>query len=281
MADIREVLDNFGDMPILPDVVAKLTQLIASPRTTASDINEILSRDPSLTARILRLVNSSYYGFSRRITTITNAVVILGFNQVRNLALSAFIMDNFSVSKASGFDMKAFWRHSIGTALVAGHIAKGLRVKLEEDAFVCALLHDLGKSVMAMKAPEDMRAVLAVVEAERIVFHEAEKKTLDYDHATIGAALMERWNLPELMVEVARCHHDPESASEETRPLASVVNFADIIARSTLMGSAGDPFIPRLSPEVFERTGLNWPGVEAIMRRSALEYRESDLFFAT
>jgi putative nucleotidyltransferase with HDIG domain len=280
VADIDKVIADFGDMPTLPHVVARLTRLIANPNTTASDINKALSRDPGLTARILRLVNSSYYGFARRITTITNAVVILGFTQVRNLALTAFIMDNFSVSAASGFDMKAFWRHSIGTAFLAGHIGRGLGVKLDEDAFVCGLLHDLGKSVMAVKAPADVRKVLDVVGSENVLFYEAERRALGYDHATLGAALMERWNLPELMVETAREHHNPEAAGEGHRLLASVVHFADILARALLMGSGGDPLIPRIAEAAFERTGLNWRTVEAIMRRSTEEYAESDLFFA-
>lgn len=268
-------------MPSLPTVVARLTRLIADPKTTASDINVALSSDPGLVTKILKLVNSSYYGFPRRITTITNAVVILGFNQVRNLALSAFIFDKFaSAGRESGFDVNGFWKHSIGAAFTGADIARQLDPKLEEDAFICGLLHDLGKFVMALSAPRHLAQVLDIVRKNDILFNSAERMCLGYDHAMLGAIVMEQWNLPEALVDVVRYHHDPAMAPESAQMLCCVTNLADITARALLMGSGGDAKIPLLTGDVWKRVGLDWAGMEMVARKAADEFLKSDAFFS-
>ena len=279
--ELKDVVENLTDMPALPNVVARLTRLIADPRTTASDINSALSSDPGLVTKILKLVNSSYYGFSRRITTITNAVVILGFNQVRNLALSAFIFDKFANSQdGSLLDVTAFWRHSIGSAFLSAAMAKHLEPRLEEDAFICGLLHDLGKFIMAQNAPRHIAMVLTIVKKEDILFHSAEKLCLGYDHAMLGAYAMERWNLPQTLVDVVLHHHNPMEAPQESRKLCCLAGTADIVARALLMGNGGDRKIPRLTPDMWRETTLDWKTLEDIIRKVAEDYSKSDAFFS-
>lgn len=275
-----DVLENLTDMPALPTVVARLTRLIADPDTTASDINNALSSDPGLVTKILKLVNSSYYGFSRRITTITNAVVILGFTQVRNLALSAFVFDAFAKKGKSPLDVNSFWRHSIGAAFLAAQMARTINSKLEEDAFICGLLHDLGKFIMAQHAPDHLTMVMETVQKEDLLFYQAEKLRLGYDHAALGALVLEKWNLPQTLVDVVRCHHDPMSAPEESRVLCCVTRTADIVSRAMLLGNGGDLKIPLLTADVWRHTGLDWNRLEDIIRKVAEEYSKSDAFFS-
>ncbi len=278
---LLDAAENLSDIPALPAVVARLTRLIDDPRTTASDINETLSSDPALVAKILKQVNSPFYGFPRRITTITSAVVILGFNHVRNLALSAFVFDAFGSAADTRFDVAAFWRHSIGSAFLAAKLAKEHGAGVEEDAFVCGLLHDLGKFIMARNVPEHMESVLGTAEAEGILFLEAERLCLGYDHADLGAYAMERWNLPESLCHVVRFHHRPLEAPEDARTLACVTNAADIVARAMLLGSGGDALIPLLSEAVWEAVGVDMARLEGIMRKVADDYSKSDAFFAS
>ncbi len=278
--ELQDVLANLSDMPALPSVVAKLTRLIADPKTTANDINDALSSDTGLVTKILKLVNSPYYGFSRRITTITNAVVILGYNQVRNLALSAFIFDKFASGKNAEFDVNGFWKHSIGTAFFGARIARQHNPKLEEDAFICGLLHDLGKFVMALNAAPHASRVLELVKKKDILFYAAERECLGYNHALLGSIVMEGWNLPETLVEVVRHHHDPLNAPEPTRVLCCVTNLADILSRALMMGNAGDPCIPRLDAGVWAAVRLDWKQLEEIARNVADEYSRSDDFFS-
>ena len=278
---LAEVVDGLKDMPALPNVVAKLTRMISNPKTTAADINDTLSSDPGLVTKILKLVNSPYFGFSRRITSITNAVVILGYNQVRNLALSAFIFDKFADSgKGALFDVKGFWKHSIGTAFIGSRLAASIDPKLEEDGFICGLLHDLGKFVMLQRAEPHMAKVMTLVRKRDILFYAAEQECLGYNHAQLGAAVMERWNLPETLVEVVKNHHTPEAAPETARALTCVTSLADIVARSMVMGNGGDDKIPRLSELVWRTIGLTWPVLDSIMRLAAEDYSKSDVFFS-
>jgi putative nucleotidyltransferase with HDIG domain len=277
---LQDVVDKLDDMPALPTVVARLTRLIADPKATASDINAVLSSDPGLVTKILKQVNSSFYGFSRRIATITNAVVILGFNQVRNLALSAFIFDAFGKQGGSPFDVNGFWRHSIGTAFLASRLAGEIDPRLEEDAFICGLLHDLGKFIMARNAAPHMLTVLETVREKDILFGQAEMLRLAYNHAVLGAHAMERWNLPESLCEVVRWHHSPLKAPEAARSLACVTNMADIVARAMLIGNAGDRRVPLLAEGVWDSVGVGMERLGEIMRKVADDYSKSDAFFS-
>jgi putative nucleotidyltransferase with HDIG domain len=280
---LDDVVSDLTDMPALPTVVARLTRLIADPKTTASDINHALLADPGLVTKILKLVNSPYYGFSRRITTITNAVVILGFNQVRNLAMSAYIFDAFARRGSPLLDVDGLWRHSIGVAFMAAKIAKSIGSKgskMEEDAFICGLLHDLGKFIMNQKAPEHLGMVMETVGRDGVLFFEAEKLRLGYDHAELGALILEKWNLPRAIVDVVRCHHNPMSAPRESLAQCCAVWTADVVSRALLMGNGGDGGIPRLTPDVWRQTGLDWKRLEDIIRKVAAEYSKSDAFFS-
>ncbi len=278
---LRDVVGNLEDMPALPTVVARLTRLIADPRTTASDINDALSLDPGLVTKILKQVNSAFYGFSRRIATITNAVVILGFNQVRNLALSAFVFDAFGTQKSVFFDVNGFWRHSIGAAFIASRLARKIDPKMEEDAFICGLLHDLGKFIMARNAPEHAAMVARAVKGQDILFGQAERQCLGYNHALLGAYAMERWNLPDSLCQVVCWHHNPLQSPESVQTLACVANMADILSRAMLFGNGGDARIPLLTREVWDRVGVDAAGLEAILRKVADDYVKSDAFFAS
>ena len=282
VSSIDKVLENLSDIPTLPDIVAKVTQLITNPETTATDVSDALSRDPGLSAKILKIVNSAFYGFPRRITTITNAVVILGFIRVRNLALSAYILDNYGTGVRVGFDMRAFWKHSIGVAFMAAQIARRIDSKLEEDAFICGLLHDLGKGIMAQKASVDMANVIEAVKKDNLIFLDAERRILDYDHVILGGAIAERWNLPKVMVNVMRYHHEPATTEVEgqDRILVAAINVADIMAKSLFMGASGDNRIPRLSSEAWAILGIDWETLERAARRALGEFQKSDTFFS-
>ncbi len=278
---LQDALKNLEDMPALPAVIARLSRLIADPDTTAADINAALSSDPGLVTKILRQVNSPFYGFSRRIATITNAVVILGFSQIRNLALSTFIFDAFGKGNDGSFDLEGFWRHSIGTAFAAARLVREIDPKMEEDAFICGILHDAGKLIMARQAPADLDAVLETVGEKDILFCQAERLRLGYNHASLGALAFERWNLPESLCQVIFWHHAPLKAPDSLRTLACIINAADIIARALLLGNGGDERIPALNPEVWERVGLDMARLEGILRKVADDYSKSGAFFAT
>ncbi|MCX7934741.1 MAG: HDOD domain-containing protein [Planctomycetota bacterium] len=278
MADISSLIADIGELPTLPDVVARLNRLISDPKTSAADINDVISRDLALSAKILKLVNSPYYGFPRRITTITYAVVILGFNAVRNLALSASIVDIFDRKSTKGFDLKALWQHSIGAALAATALARRVEHALQDDAFTAALLHDIGKVAMNQFRKDDLRCVVAEIEAADCLFLEAEQRRLFYDHPQLGGALLEHWNLPPQIVSAVRCHHAPAAANRDVR-LGSLVHLADLRARCLFLGNGGDRRIPRLDETAWQNVGLSWPEVAQVADGLGVEFKSAAAFF--
>ena len=277
--EVAALLDRLRDMPSSPSVVAKLTVLMADPRTTANEIAHALSRDPGMAARILRLVNSARYGFSRRIATITMAVVIAGFREIRNLALSAFFFNNFVASPFAGINIEGLWSHSLAVAFFAAAIAKRTSAKNADDAFIHGLLHDIGKFIVIRTDTDRAIRVRKLAERDNLLLVEAERRSLSYDHAELGAAAMERWNLPQSSVEAVRHHHAPFEAPESSVAHACIVNLADVMARALLMGDPGDQRIPTLTEDVWRRVGLSWPDMETASRRVAGEYAGAGDFF--
>ncbi len=277
MADLRRTIDNISNLPTLPDVVMKINQLVRDPNTSAADINEVISRDMSFSAKILKLVNSPFYGFPRRITSITHAVVILGFNAIRNLALSAFMFEAFD-KRTKVFDLHAFWRHSICTGIAAQVIARRARFEAIDDSFMAGLLHDIGKAVMNQFMPDEFEQVIKYVKKQDCLFLEAENHLLDFTHGDVGGLLMEKWNLPLAMVEVVQHHHTP-SESELEQPICPIVHLADIFVRALCLGFGGDSRIPRIDASAYERLGFSDEDIDPLADQILTEIRRAGAFF--
>ena len=281
MADPQKIIREIGDLPTLPSVVAKVNELVNSANTSAGDINAVISRDVSLSAKVLKLVNSSFYGFPRRITSITHAVVILGFNTVRNLVLSAFVFGAFK-SKTRKFDLQAFWTHSIATAVAANATAQHLSLpqNQKEDAFMSGLLHDVGKVIMCAFMEEESERVLEAVRERDILFMEAERDALprSMEHSALGSTLLEQWNLPVKIVQLVQKHHQPPAEGEDAR-MCALIHFADILARSLCIGNGGDNKIPRLEPAAWEQLGMKWEDTGRIMDQTLAEMQRTSAFF--
>lgn len=281
MAKPEKVIESISELPTLPTVVARVNALVNSASASAGDINDVISRDLALSSKVLKLVNSSFYGFPRRITSITHAVVILGFNTVRNLALSAFVFNTFKKG-ARHFDNRAFWAHSIGTAIAAQNLAQALNLSQgqKEDAFMAGLLHDIGKVVMCEYLEEDFARVIETVTQEDCLFLAAEARHLEYAHQGLGGSLLEHWNLPVAIVATVRHHHDPAAAEgEELQRSAAIVHVGDILARSLCLGSGGDRKIPRLEPAAGEALGLEWDRIGEVMDATLAEMDRTGAFF--
>ena len=274
VTDPTRIIRRVDDLPTLPSVVARVNEKIGDPSASAGDINDWLSRDMALSARILKLVNSAYYGFSRQIASVTHAIVILGFNAVRNVTLSASVFSTFN-AKDLPFGYRDFWIHSIGVAVAANVIAREKRLADVEDAFMCGLLHDIGKIVLHQFAREEFAKAIKLVQ-DRLLY-EAELEVLQTSHAHVGGLLTDRWHLPKKIVDVIRWHHSPMEAGD-ARELASAVHIADIFARALMIGSGGDAKIPMISHEAWGMLGMYDEGPGPIMRQIAAEMHTADAF---
>lgn len=237
---IKKIISSIADLPTLPIVVTKLMELVDNPMSTARDINNVIKTDQSLTAKTLKLVNSAYYGFPRSIATVTDAVVILGFNTVRSLALSATVCKMFS-GKSESFDRSQLWEHSIAVAFASRIIAKKVKYQEEEEAFVVGLLHDIAKIIEDQYFHEDFVKAIEESKSKKIDLTIAEKEYIGMDHSLIGRRIADKWSLPSKVTKVIGYHHQPQFAGVgEDKILASIVHVADVVVKIRKIGNSGN-----------------------------------------
>ncbi|MDR2459226.1 MAG: HDOD domain-containing protein [Deltaproteobacteria bacterium] len=256
----KKEVRRIKNLPTVPGIVAKISRIVENPETSVAEVGRLISQDQVLSAKVLRMANSAFFGMSRKINTIPQALIILGFEVVKGLVLTSSVFDMIQKS------MAGLWEHSIGCAAASGVIAAHLGRDDAEEVLVAGLLHDLGKVVLALNLPEEMRLVKEKVENEHLYFYEAENQVLDFDHAEIGQWLAEHWNLPESLAEPMRLHHKPEKAVLKPEWCA-IVHIADIITRAKGFGNAGDMMVPPLSMAAWEILGLKKTDFLPIMEK--------------
>ena len=187
ISDPKKIIAKIDDLPTLPRTVLKITELVNDPKSSAKDIARVITDDQVLTARLLKLVNSSFYGLPQRISTVTGAIVLLGFDAIRNLLLTTSVFDMFATRNKSRLqEQERFWDHSLGCAVGAKVIGNFLRHDKIEELFVCGLLHDIGKIVEMRFLPTEFSKVASTVEKENILMIAAENKILGFNHADLG-----------------------------------------------------------------------------------------------
>jgi putative nucleotidyltransferase with HDIG domain len=281
--NIQRVLGKIDKLPSLPFIVSTLNDLIRNPNTSASDIHKVIMKDQALSARVLKLVNSAFYGFSERISSISHAIVILGFNTVKNVALTASVLNMFGGSETKdgeNFDRKAFWIHSLAVAGTAKLIASRVRLPSAEDIFVAGLMHDIGKLVLDQFVHEQFVEVLKVVKEKNIHIKEAENEVLDgVNHCQVGAWLATRWKLPTALVQMIGFHHRPALDDQFLKPV-SCVHLADILVRTLGIGNGGDNTVPQICPEAWEALGLSFDDLSAIFTAMEDEIADAEQLIA-
>ncbi|NLK63381.1 MAG: HDOD domain-containing protein [Fusobacteria bacterium] len=238
---VKKILATLDDIPTLPLVINRLMELLENPKSTAKDINDVIKTDQSLTAKTLKLVNSAYYGFPRKIGTVTDAVVILGFNTVRSLALSATVCKLFSGEKTEYFDRAELWEHSMAVAFASRLIAKKVRYPEQEEAFVAGLLHDIAKVIEDQYFHDIFIEAVKMSKDNGISLIDAEREVIGMDHSLIGRRIADKWNLPFKVTKVIGYHHQPEFGGiGDEKILTSIVHVADSVVKLRKIGNSGN-----------------------------------------
>jgi putative nucleotidyltransferase with HDIG domain len=270
--DIKKIISHIRDLPTLPRTLLRITTLVNDPKTSARDLSGVITDDQILTARLLKLVNSSFYGFPRKIATVTNAIVLLGFDAIRNLLLTTSIFSLFSSQQTTRpISLDTYWDHSLGCAIGAKIIGKYIKYEKMEELFVAGLLHDIGKIVEVRFLPEEFEKITLLTENEGFLIVNAEKEILGFTHAQIGQLLAERWNLPSKLTEIIALHHSPEQSAVFAKETA-VIHLADILCRSLEMGFGGDHFIPELNHFAWQNLNLKKSAITSIMEEMEKEF---------
>ena len=275
--EIKNFIGEIGDLPTLPTLYIALREKLNDALSSASDIAKILSSDQAICSNILRIANSSFYGLSGRITTIPHAIVVSGFNGIHHLVLNTPVAQMFTEHAVNGFNLSSLWEHSLAVAAIARIIGRCTGYTSQEEIFTAGLLHDIGKIIIYKYRPDDFSRIIHEVKGGGIFIKDAEEKYLGVDHTDIGTCLLETWNFPQLLIRTTAYHHNPVLAKEKIKA-ASIVHFADIIARALEIGSGGDDTIPSFLEDANQALGLTTGDIDEIIEKIDPELKNSRVF---
>jgi len=226
---LRSIVNRTTDLTPLKSVATKAISIAEDERSAAMDLATVISSDQALTAKLLKLSNSAYYGYARRISNVREAVILLGMRTVRSVAISSAIIDAFKVPELErgGFDQDLFWAHSVNVGLVSELVARETRASRPEDAFTAGVLHDVGKLAMMLAEPRLFGEVIDLVRHEDMKYRDAELAVFEFGHEQVGARLAQRWKFPESLIGAIRDHH-PAKGVYAIGSLGDVVAAADL-----------------------------------------------------
>jgi putative nucleotidyltransferase with HDIG domain len=256
---LKSKIENINALPTIPSVLRKLIGLIENPRISLRDVSDFISNDPALTTKVLKMVNSPVYGFPGRISSVSQAVILLGLNVVKGLLLGVSVFDLMQKS------MIGLWEHSLGCAIIARLIAKKKGLKEPEEVSINGLLHDIGKVILILQFPREYELAMQDAETKGVTVYETERDYFAANHATVGSWIAKQWNFPRNLIDVIEYHHKPNLA--KNAPVeAAIVHLSDIILRARGFGFAGDRFVPPINPAAWQSLNLSDGEMREILR---------------
>ena len=270
----EELVKDVVNLVSLPEVYLRLNEMIDNPHCSTQELGEVIGQDPSLTARLLKMVNSSFFGFPQRVETVSRAVTVIGLQELRTLVAAAAAVHTFSKLPNQLVDMVSFWRHSVYCGVTARLLAKKCHVLHSERLFIAGLLHDIGHLIMYFKLPEIAHEAImrAKVGAEPLV--EVERELMGFDHADVGRALLVEWQLPQSLQDAVGYHHHPAQAKRHTLE-AAIVSLADGITHIAELPSSRRDEAPPFDPEAWKITQLSDEIVEPVLVESSGQFAEA------
>ena len=280
---LKDKIEHFANLPTLPQVATRLMSIINNPLTSSSDVAFVVGQDISLSAKILRLANSAFYGIPRSITNINNAVVILGLKVINTMVLSLTVFDMFpdDTTDKPLFDRKTFWIHSLSCGLIAKYLATKIRKVIlfdPEEAFCAGLLHDIGKVVMEQYLHDDFHKALEYASLHKVPVYRAEMETLGYCHTDIAEWLTTSWSLPSEIRLSLMYHHDP-SGSVQCQDIISLCHLADWLCYGTEMVIDGNYEPPVLDDKCIQQLKLQPEDIASIKELLPDELKKTSIFY--
>ena len=266
--EIIRIIKDTRSLPTLPGIITRLSSLAEDGKVSVDEMARVVTSDQVLSAKVLKLVNSPFYGFSGRISTVSKALILLGVNVVKSLAISSSIFDIMEKN------IVGLWEHSLGAAVAANIIARELNLPEREEISTAALLHDIGKVIIKIKLEEDYDHLVNVIKEKGLPMIDCEREMFNIDHAEIGGWLGKSWLLPEKLIEPIACHHHVEKSNAQ-RAKTAVVHVADVLTKASGFGFSGDDFVPHIQKAAWEKLGLTH-----LMLKEIVEELEDNLIEA-
>jgi HD-like signal output (HDOD) protein len=226
---IKEKVKSVIQLPALPAIAMEVVDMVDNPRTSALQLGKVISTDQALTAKVLKIANSPFYGFPKKISTIDFAIIVLGFDALKEIVISISLVSSLQKKTDSFFDVKKFWDHSIMSGVIARRLARDLGYRITGEVFVGALLHDMGISVLHRYFNPEYKRIIGITRDTELTFLEAEESVMGVTHADIGGWLAERWNLPDHLTQSIALHHTPDVPSNNP-DLVAIIHCADVMA---------------------------------------------------
>lgn len=272
----KELVSGAVRLVSLPEVCIRVNQMLEDPNVSVTELGRVLAQDTGLAARLLKIVNSSFYGFPSRIETISRAVTIIGLRELRGLVLAASAIETFSKIPTDILNMAQFWRHSVYCGVVAQSLAERCNVLHSERLFVAGLLHDIGKLIICNRLPKHARKIQnELIKEKELDFH-IEKKILGYDHADVGGELLHEWNMPQALCDAVAFHHDPNKAKNNKIEVALVhiANSMTGLAEANLDVPA-EVLIQPIEKNTWTILGLEESIIDEIQLEAAEHFRDA------
>ncbi len=269
ITSIKRKIESLSSLPSIPPVVTKILSLIDSEDVSLKKIGEFISQDQSISAKVLKIVNSPIYGFPGRISSVHQALMLIGLSAVKGMLLGVSIFDMMQKS------MIGLWEHSIGSAIAARAVASRLGLKNADDISVAALIHDIGKVALSMCYPELYNRAIETAKQKECYITDAEKEVFGITHAQAGKWLTQKWNFPKELVDSVSFHHRPDSAKQYQRT-ACIVMLSENIIKMMGFGFSGDPYVHTIDDNVWNAIGLRFDDLKQVFSDVENSIRDKD-----
>ncbi|MCF6464009.1 HDOD domain-containing protein [Clostridium sp. Cult1] len=265
---LKHIINKVDDMPVLPSRINKIIEITEDPDSTIDDLEKEILKDQSLTSKILKLANSAYYGYPRKINTVSEATILLGFQTVKSMTLASTVSKMMTGEfKGYALEKNDLWTQSQTCAIISRYIAKKIKITNPETAYIGGLLRDIGKTILNYYVEKEYTAIINKVESDKVSFLEAEEAVLGFNHAQIGEKIAEKWNFPKDLVETIGLHHIPEKSTIDPE-LVSIVHISDAITMMMGIGIGADGLKYNFSSFALERLNFNPIDIENLISYS-------------
>lgn len=270
------------DMPPLSVSVSRILELSKNPKVDAKMLNDVISVDPVLTGKVLKLVNSAYYSMPNRVTSLVRAIVMLGINTIKNLVISTGVISavNKRQNEDSALDMTSFWRHSVGVGVLAKLLAlkQNIDPKFVEEYFVAGLLHDVGKLPLDFVIAEGYKDIIALSQKKNLPLYQLESRYLGVNHSELGERIVDLWKLPTSLRETIVFHHNIEEAQPQFKRLVSTVFIANNIFNTLCPGAGGDYTVAEDISKMLKITGLTEEDLNEVTLNVDAKIKKAEVF---
>lgn len=288
--EINKIIKQLDHIPALPEVVSKILDKLDDPNTSMFGLGKIIQSDMAFAAKILQIVNSAFYGVSQKVTSLGQAITMLGFKTLKSAIVGMSIIKAFGgakmdvnagsllAEKEKTFAPEGLWAHSLGVAASARCIAKRIIPHESEEAFIAGIIHDIGKLVVYQYFNETHSHILAAIAEKDTLYSKVEKNILPISHSEIGYRVAKVWKLPDNLADAVLYHHNPTNAPKQNKTIVEIIHVADVFARSLQLGSGWDDKIPRLDEKSFSNLGFHSKDVDGLLKASLAEYNNANIF---